>query len=60
MWFLVMYAKRLDTGVECVSKRSHSAICAEVFVNLPTGCGKSLIYQALSFVCNSILKAAGH
>ena len=32
----------------------------DVFVNLLTGCGKSLIYQALSFVYNSILEAAGH
>ena len=32
----------------------------DVFVNLPTGYGKSLIYQALSFVYNSILEAAGH
>ena len=31
-----------------------------VFVNLPTGYRKSLIYQALSFVYNSILEAAGH
>ena len=31
-----------------------------VFVNLPTGYGKSLIYQALSFVYNLILEAAGH
>ena len=31
-----------------------------VFVNLPTGYGKSLIYQALLFVYNSILEAAGH
>ena len=30
------------------------------FVNLPTGFGKSLIYQALSFVYNPILEAAGH
>ena len=29
------------------------------FVNLPTGYGKSPIYQALSFVYNSILEAAG-
>ena len=32
----------------------------DVFVNLPTGYGKSLIYQALSFVYNSILQAADH
>ena len=32
----------------------------DVFVNLPTGYEKSLIYQALLFVYNSILKAAGH
>ena len=32
----------------------------DVFVNLPTGYGKSLIYQALSFVYNTILEAAGH
>ena len=32
----------------------------DVFVNLPTGYEKSLIYQALSFVYNSILEAAGH
>ena len=32
----------------------------DVFINLPTGYGKSLIYQALSFVYNSILEAAGH
>ena len=32
----------------------------DVFVNLPTGYGKSLIYQALLFVYNSILEAAGH
>ena len=50
-------------GVECVLKRSHSAIArkkTDVFVNLPTGYGKSLIYQALSFVYKSILEAAGH
>ena len=32
----------------------------DVFVNLPTGYRKSLIYQALLFVYNSILEAAGH
>ena len=32
----------------------------DVFVNLPTGYRKSLIYQALSFVYDSILEAAGH
>ena len=31
-----------------------------MFVNLPTGYGKSLIYQALPFVYDSILEAAGH
>ena len=29
------------------------------FVNLPTGYGKSLIYQALSFIYDSIFEAAG-
>jgi len=32
----------------------------DVFVNLQTGYGKSLIYQALPFVYDSILEAAGH
>ena len=32
----------------------------DVFVNLPTGYGKSLIYQALPFVYDSILEGAGH
>ena len=32
----------------------------DVFVNLSTGYGKSLIYQALPFVYDSILEAAGH
>ena len=32
----------------------------DVFINLPTDHGKSLIYQALPFVYNSILEAAGH
>ena len=32
----------------------------DVFVNLPNGYGKSLIYQALSLVYNSILEAACH
>ena len=32
----------------------------DVLVNLPTGYEKSLIYQALWFVNNSILEAAGH
>ena len=30
-----------------------------MFVNLPTGYGKSLIYQAVPFVCDSIFEAAG-
>ena len=32
----------------------------ETFVNLPTGCGKSRIYQALPFVFDSSFEAAGH
>ena len=32
----------------------------DMFVNLLTGCGKSLIYQALQFVFDSIFEAAGH
>ena len=32
----------------------------DVSVNLPTGYGKSLIYQALPFVYDAILEAAGH
>ena len=31
-----------------------------MFVNLPTGYGESLIYQALPFVYNSIRETAGH
>ena len=31
-----------------------------MFVNFPTGYGKSLIYQALPFVYDSIPEAAGH
>ena len=30
-----------------------------VFVNLPNDYGKSLIYQAVPFVCDSIFEAAG-
>ena len=33
---------------------------SDVFVDLPTGYGKSPIDQALSFVYNSILEAVGH
>ena len=51
-------------GVECVSKSQVMVQFAQkktdVFVNLPTGYGKSPIYQALSFVYNSILEADGH
>ena len=51
-------------GVECVSKSQVIVQFAQkktdVFVNLPTCYGKSLIYQALSFVYNSILEAVGH
>ena len=31
-----------------------------MFVNLLTGCGRSPIYQALSFVFDSISAATGH
>ena len=31
----------------------------DVFVNLPTGYGKSFVYQALPFVYDSIFEAAG-
>lgn len=32
----------------------------DVFVNLPTGFGKSLIYQALPFVFDHVTKSSGH
>ena len=32
----------------------------DVFINLPTGYGKSLIYQALPFVFDTVLGAAGN
>ena len=32
----------------------------DVFVNLPTRFGKSLIYQALSFVFDDVNRSAGH
>ena len=41
-------------GVECVSKRSHSAICEE------ENWLWEVIYQALPFVSDSILEAVGH
>ena len=44
-------------------KRAIQAIVVDkkdVFVNLPTGFGKSLIYQALPFVFDHVNKSAGH
>ena len=44
-------------------KRAIQAIVVDkkdVFVNLPTGFGKSLIYQALPFVFDHVKKSAGH
>ena len=32
----------------------------DVFVNLPTGFGKSLIYRAIPFICDVLLDAPGH
>ena len=64
MWFLVMYAKTFDI-IELNAYQREVIVQFEqkktdVFVKLPTGYGKSLIYQALLFVYNSILEAAGH
>ena len=32
----------------------------DVFINLPTGFGKSLIYQALPLVCDTVRGTTGH
>ena len=32
----------------------------DVFINLPTGFGKSLIYQALPLVCDTVRRTTGH
>ena len=47
-------AYQREATVQFVQKKT------DVFVNLPTGYGKSLIYQALPFIYDSILEAAGH
>ena len=47
-------AYQREAIVQSVQKKT------DVFVNLPTGYGKSLIYQALPFVYDSILEGAGH
>ena len=50
----MLNAYQREAIVQFVQKKT------DVFVNLPTGYGKSLIYQALPFVYDSILEAAGH
>ena len=49
--------------VKQVSERSYPASFIEKtdeFINLPTGFGKSLIYQALPLVCDAVRGTTGH
>ena len=49
--------------VKQVSERSYPANFIEKtdeFINLPTGFGKSLIYQALPLVCDTVRGTTGH
>ena len=49
--------------VKQVSERSYPAnfiAKTDEFINLPTGFGKSLIYQALLLVCDTVRGTTGH
>ena len=49
--------------VKQVSERSYPAnfiAKTDEFINLPTGFGKSLIYQALLLVCDTVRRTTGH
>ena len=49
--------------VKQVSERSYPANFIEKtneFINLPTGFGKSLMYQALPLFCDTVCRTTGH
>ena len=53
-------------GITELNKHQKEAITqivqrkTDVFINLPTGFGKSLLYQALPLVCDTVRGTTGH
>ena len=52
--------------ISCLNPHQKKAISefvkgkSDIFVNLPSGCGKSLVYQALPTVFDSLTARSGH